>query len=252
MKRTYPLALALALLVSHQASAAKPNPYLGQAKVFYQGLEYEKCLARLKQAAKWPSDPGEQVEIELYAGLCHFNIGDLDAAKERFDLALGMDPKLELPPYTSPRIAELFEASRTRAEAKLARMGKKTEPVAEKAPEEKHEEAQPQTDDRPKVTTLTPAPTEEREPEVTTGVESEKHFTAPLALGATSVVASGVGIFFGMQAKGLEGQANAAKYESDAFKYGQQAGQNATIANVAFGVAATAAVGAVVSYFVLN
>ncbi|MFL5319624.1 MAG: hypothetical protein ACJ790_08190 [Myxococcaceae bacterium] len=244
-----PLTALLLLIAGAALGAGKPNPYLGQAKVFYQGLEYEKCLARLDQATKWASEPAEQVEIELYAGLCNFNIGNMDEAKRRFDLALGLDPKLQLPPYTSPRIGEIFEASRKRAEEKLARMNpvaKKEEPVVVA----KKEEPPPKKSDAPVETKLTPEqPPKE---DVTAGVSTEKSYVAPIALAGASALSLGAGAYFGLQAKNYEAQGATSHYGSDAFKYSQQAGSSALIANVAFGVAATAAIGAAVTYFVSN
>lgn len=237
------IAAALILATTALAVPGKPNPYLGQAKVFYQGLEYEKCLARLESAAKWQSEPAEQVELELYAGLCHFNIGNLDEAQRRFDLALGLDPKLQLPPYTSPRIVDIFESSRKKVEAKLA---KQAAPAKQTPPPEKTVAKS----DAPKDTRLTPEPKSQPDVQIVDAGSSGKSLVAPIALGGVAVASFGVGAYFGMQEKGYETQANAARFESDAYQLTKKAEQSATMANVAFGVAATAAIAAAVSYLV--
>ena len=55
-----------------------------------------------------------------------------------------------------------------------------------------------------------------------------------------------MGVGLGANAKGLESRANQAQFESDFRSLGSQARANATAANVTYGVAAAAAVGAVV------
>lgn len=236
MKRS--IALALVLFSAAASASAKPNPYLSQARVFYQGLEYEKCLARLEQAAKWNSAPAEEVEVQMYFGLCNFNIGNMDEAKRRFELALKLDPKLQLPPYTSPRITQIFEQSREKLAAR------------EKPAEAKPTETKVAAADTPKNVELTPAPKTEEKVEF---VETDgPNLVAPIALGGTAALAAGAGAFMGVQAKAAEAEANAARFESDAFAATNRANSNAMLANVAFAVAGAAVVGAVVTYFVTN
>ena len=252
MKRFAAAALILAAFVAQAAN--KPNPYLSQAKVFYQGLEYEKCLARLEQATKWTSEPAEEVEVQLYSGLCNFNIGNLDEAKRKFDLALKLDPALQLPPYTSPRIADIFELSR----ARIAARSKPVEKVAEKAPMIEEKKAEPTqvavATDAPKQVELTPAPRQDNS-ELITAAEGPS-LTVPLVFGGTAALAAGAGAFFGLSAKSAEAEANdvtgAGRFESDAFAATNRAQSNAMLANVAFAVAGAAVIGAVISYVLAN
>lgn len=235
---TRSIAAALVLFACSALAAAKPNPYLAQAKVFYQGLEYEKCLARLDQATKWASDPAEEADVQLYFGLCNFNIGTLDEATRRFDLALALDPQLELPPYTSPRIVETFEQSRTKVAARKA-----AQPPAE---------TKVAATDSPTKRDLTPKPDDDHRPQwVERGAEGP-HLGAPLALAGAGALAAGAGAFFGLQAKAAESEANDAQFASDAFAATDRAHSNAGLANVAFAVAGAAVIGAVVTYFVTN
>lgn len=235
---TRSIAAALALFACSALAAAKPNPYLTQAKVFYQGLEYEKCLTRLDQATKGASAPAEEADVQLYFGLCNFNIGNLDEAKRRFDLALALDPNLELPPYTSPRIVATFEDSRAKVASRRAAQ----------APQEKKVAAA----DSPTKRELTPKPDDSNRPELVERGAEGPHLAAPLALAGTGAIAAGAFAYFGLQAKAAESEANDARFESDAFAATDRAHANARLANVAAAVAGAAVIAAVVTYFVTN
>src|SRR5688572_12216337 len=123
---TRPLTACL-LLVCAVARADEPNPFLQQAKAFYEQVKYEKCAQRLEQAVQWKSTPAELLEIELYAGLCTFNLSSLEDASEHFELALKLDPHASLPPYSPPKAVALFKSI-------AARMAKAREASAEPAP----------------------------------------------------------------------------------------------------------------------
>jgi hypothetical protein len=103
------------LVGATSAWAQAENPYLSQAKVFYQGLEYSKCIQRLDQATRWESTKKELAEIEIYYGMCKFNAGKKDEVKaevnEHFRLALQLDPLIDIPPLTSPRLTEIWKGA---------------------------------------------------------------------------------------------------------------------------------------------
>ena len=82
---------------------------LSQAKAFYQALDYERCLKRVKRAGTLKLSPPERVEAALYQGLCSASLGQTKAAKKAFQRAVELEPTLQLPLGTSPRIVALFE-----------------------------------------------------------------------------------------------------------------------------------------------
>lgn len=232
-----------------------PNPYLSQAKELYQNLDFEKCLKRLAQAPQWKSDAAELLEIELVAGMCHYNLNQRADAEERFRLALRMNGDAELPPYTSPKLVDFFLAVKRKMRAPPPPLPKedldmpKDEPGV-KAAEPSHPEPPP--DDEPRVEPKSARLTPEPKPEVP---EVEQPSTvhvrpAPIALGAMAVVAIAVGIGLGANSRSLEGQARAARYESDFFALGDAARTSALAANVSFGVGGAAALGAVIAWLV--
>lgn len=224
------LAIATALLVSPSAFADSANPYLAQAAVFYVGLEYEKCVERLDRAGTWKSTPEEAVQIELYAGLCKYNLRRIDEAREHLRMALLLDPKVTLPPLTSPPIRELF--------ASVA----ETLPVREVEAAAAAPEESPSTLAAAPVATpiLAPAPELEQAP------APRRSWVLPVTLGGVSVGAAGVGAFFGLRAREYERESNRAGFTSVAHENAGFARGNATAANVSYATAAAFAVSAAV------
>jgi tetratricopeptide (TPR) repeat protein len=208
----------LVLLVATQAWAV--NPYVGQAKVFYQGLDYEKCLQRLESAAKRQSTPEEEVDIELYNGLCKYNLGQTEAATEHFWLALQIDPNAHLP-YTSPKVQKLFEALQAKAQARLGVTKSPPQPAAALTPAPASAAAAPPTAESasPKARPLVPT----------------------LILGGLAAGALGVGVYFGVSSKSYESSANLAMFVSDADRAATASRQQALIANVSYAVAGSVA-----------
>ena len=265
------MVLALALLILSgepplpsgvPAPVKGPNPYLSQAKELYEKLDFEKCLKRLAQAPQWKSDAAELVEIELVAGMCHYNLNQRVDAEERFRLALRMNSDAELPPYTSPKLVDFFLGVKRKMKVPPPPMPKEDldmpkDTLVVRVEKEKVEVEPPPPDDEPRVEVaprprqkakLTPAP---RPPPAVPEVDKPSAFRprpAPIALGVVAVLAVGVGIGLGTSSRSLEAQANAAHFESDFHKLGDAARANALGADVAFGVGAAAAVGAVLTW----
>lgn len=274
------LALSLTALAADKVPEppSGPNPFVVQAKDLYSKLEFEKCLKRIAQAQQWRSSPRELLEIELYAGLCHFNLGQKPDAEERFKTALRIDPTAELPPYTTPRAVELFN----KIKKSLKPPPEKEKPVAEREvpdiiespPEEKEKRPEP----RPEVVETKPQketeardsdfPDEEREASKKSDAPVNRELTpkkqpeedvvsrpprsfalqkAPaIALTGVAAVGLGLGIGFGASTKDAETRARNAEFESDFFRYKRQAEATAVAANISYGAAAAAAVVAVV------
>lgn len=217
------LPLALLLCAPSAWAQPAPNPYLAQARVFYQGLEFERCLQRLKQAGARESTVAEQAEIALYGGLCNAQLGNFEAAELHFTRALELDRTLELPPYTSPKIEALFQEVASRL------------PAAEEAPSPS--------------AALTPR---ELPPPAYRGADlsaqPQRSYVAPIAFGGAALLAGGAATYFGLQAQRFEGEANAAHFEVDAHRLGQDARRNATFANIGLGVATAAVSGAIITW----
>jgi len=202
------------------------NPYVTQAKVFQQDQQWEKCLQRLEVAReRWKNAPEDDVEIELYTGLCRLGLGHEQDAREHFAAALKLDPEAKLPLSAGSRVIAFFERVRTHPEEAVV--------------------LQPEV---PRVE----APVESTAPPSATAQVTQRHLVAPIVLGSAAVVSTVIASVFGAQAKSLESQANAAVFESDIHSLGDSARGDATAANVFFAVAAAALIAALVVYFVTN
>jgi hypothetical protein len=258
------LALSLLLLAAEPplptgvpAPVRGNNPFLKQAKENYQKLDFEKCLQRLAQAPQWKSAAAELVEIELYAGMCHFNLNQSADAEERFRLALRLNPEAELPAYTSPRIVDFFlgvkrklklppPASKEWVEAPAP----KEEPAPKKAEPpaavKKIEPDEPKAEPLPRLLPVAkPGPV--LPPQVTAPLVLPR-YRAPIALGVVAVIAVGTGIALGLNARSLQNRANAARFESDFHELGDAAQTNAALADVSYAVGGASALGAVLAF----
>lgn len=245
------MACVLALSWAGTAMAGGGNVYLAQAKVYYQGLEFEKCLQRLDQAAKQPGNSvRQQAEVELYSGLCRFNLGAREKAEADFEQAVKIDPAIALPPATSPRITEVFDT--IKAKVAPARVEEPASMMTAQSDVDSESVAPAKPIDAPRELSLEPqnAPPSSTRNELLATPEKSPSRVVPYALGGTAVVAAAVATYFGVTAKGHESQANdPSTYYAQAQTVGAQAKNEATVSNVLFGIAGAAAVGAVVTWF---
>jgi hypothetical protein len=223
-----------ALVLAFALVASADNPYLAEAKTLAASLDFERCVERLKQAqGQWRSTPAELRDIELWGGLCHFNLGHRTEAAEHFRTALRIDEGTDLPPYSSPKAVELF------LEVKRA-LQKPVEPM-------------PDADlpaDTPTRVDLAPRPKAGPAVDLRPGVDWPRR-AAPLALAAVALVAAGTAVGLGVNAQQLARQANAAHFESDFVALGRSAQGSATGATISWVVAGAALTGAVITWLTL-
>ncbi len=204
------------------------NPYVAQAKVLVDHRQWEKCLDRLDLAAeRVKNTPQEQAELEVYRGVCRLGLGQEQDAREAFGAALKLDPEVRVPAAVDRRVSSFFERVKAHPEEAVA-----LEPVVA-----------PKVEAPPEAVVETPGVTSQL---------GKKHLVLPVTLAGVAVVSMVVATVLGVEAKNLEGQANAAMFESDIYSLGTSARSNATAANVMFGVALTALAAAVIVYFVQN
>lgn len=223
-------------------AAERPNPYLSQARVYYLGLEYERCTERLQQATQWSSTPEEQVEIELYAGLCKFDLRQEKAAAEHFRMALRLNPSATLPAGTSPPIRKLFDSIAARMpkpEATAVAAPLPSTPVDAPTPEPRSVTLAPADPPPPVKGFDLPPPAPAR----------GRSLLLPVTLGGAAVAVGITALVFGLQAKSFEAQSNLARKEIDAFELGNAARRDAIVSNVGSGVAGALGVGAILSWF---
>ncbi len=227
------MSATLALLVLLTAPPHEPNPFLLQAKVLQQSLEFEKCLKRLDNAGKWKeTTDAERAEIELYFGLCKLGLGREREAEQHIERALKLNPALTLPPLSGPRVEKVFENARARAG------------VAAPTPA-----AEP---DLPPA--ATPALVPDAPPPSPPPVVEAKpvRLGPPIALAAVSAASLAAALVLGAQAQSVAAESRGAGFASDAVSLGQQANTFALGANVLYAVAGAALVACIVLLIALN
>jgi tetratricopeptide (TPR) repeat protein len=204
---------------------AAPPSGLDEAKKRYDDFEFDKCVKALEKAPRKSLGQHERAEVELYFGLCRYNLGQVQQAESHFELALRLEPALELPPMTSPKI----EAVWARLQRDLPKQGPADAPV--------------QPPPAPASPALTP--TEVKPDPVTVQVDvPARSFVVPGVLGGAAAVAGGVAIVLGVQANAAAADAANATYQAQIIDANARAGGLATGANVAWGVAGALALGA--------
>lgn len=225
------IALLLSVVLAGPLPDEQPaNPFLQQAKELYEHLDFEKCMQRIKQATQWKGSSVRDLrDIELFGALCSLNLNQRAEAAERFKLALRIDEDLELPEFASPKAVKLFLYVKRKLRGPVPPMPDEDLPP-----------------DAPTPSRLEPAPKsgDKTDPvEVTSPGLSR--FAGPIALGGVAVAGLAIGTGLGLNAKGLESRARREPFENDYLELRSQAQGNAVGANLAFGVAAAAAIAAV-------
>jgi tetratricopeptide (TPR) repeat protein len=227
--------------------SAKPNPYLAQAKVFFQGGDYKQCLKRIEQAQKWDSSVEEQVDVAIYSGLCNFQLRKTKEAETDFKLALQLDAKASLPPLTSPKAAALFEAQRPKAPQSEEKAAAVVEDPVPAAP------PPPPSSEPSRVLPARSAPEAAADDATEAGVVEPSPRRVPIGGIITSGLALGgltAALFFGFNTVSLDRRSKDAEFQSDAVMLRKDAVGSAFITNIAWIAAGALLVTAIVLFIV--
>jgi tetratricopeptide (TPR) repeat protein len=106
--------LALALVVgAGGAPALAQDGDLAKAKAEMAKLDYDAAIALLEQAeASGKNQPADMVEIYRAMAESHAAMGRTDAAETAFRRLLALDPSIELPAGSSPKLTGPFTGAR--------------------------------------------------------------------------------------------------------------------------------------------
>lgn len=221
--------VAAAVPAAAAAPAAKANPFLAQAKVLYQGLNYEKALDRLKKAMAWTgTSQAEMAEIHLYRGLSHLQLGREKQGREALRAAVLADADVRLPPMCSPKLASVFNE-----EAAAVRPAAPPPPVEVAPPPVAVAVAPPVVEPAPNA-----APAGATAPPAEPAVVKKEHVRWPSYVAfAAAVVLAGVGGYMGYDALERSKQATDAQYADDHVRLNGEARQRADLANGLYGAA---------------
>lgn len=108
------LTSALLLFVMQVATASlADDAEFAQVQELYVDLECEKALKLLHAIqAKESWQPSELAQLSMWQGLCHAQLSQNDARDAAIDHAVRLDPSLQLPSFTPPKVVEIFAATR--------------------------------------------------------------------------------------------------------------------------------------------
>lgn len=239
-RRAAPLALLLVALASPALAEEAPaqGPRLVQAKVLFQGLEYEKCLALLADA------PATSPEAALYRGLCLHGLGREQAATEAFRQAHAQDPRLLPPSFCSPKVLAFFANA----------VGV---PLSEVEAGASGAASSPPTDVQaagPLKPVLVPSPLvgSPHAPPPPAAAHVARLPVVTLVLAGVAVAGLGTGVSFGARSSDAVRHGRDAVFESTWARSRDEAVRDARVANTSFAVAAVSAVAAGVSAWLLR
>lgn len=231
--------------------------YLTEATRLYDDLEYEKALEQLARAREVARGAEEEVTVTLYEGILFAEFNKWEQARASFLTALLLNPEAKLPVRVSPKLNREFEAQRERARQVLAKRApsasasspgsSRNPPASAPSVVRTDRPEQKATQEARLMPETPPAPTglvEIREP-------ARRVPVVPLVLLGAGVVAAGAGTGFGLASRSQVDAAWSAHYQSEVISHQARARSSARTANILFGTAGAAAVGALVSWLLM-
>ncbi|WP_375768605.1 hypothetical protein NR798_44155 [Archangium gephyra] len=212
----------------------------------YQSFEYERALEQLSRAKALAQGVEQEVAVALYQGIVQAELGQRDESLAAFRTGLYLKPDAALPVKVSPKVERDFEDVR---QSVLSDLGT----PAEGSPE-------------PAATAQAPADRPVQSPGLTARVEPPPRAPAyvpsastpppsgprvlPLLFLGAGAVAGGAASFFGLQSSANLRSAIDADYYDVRASQLKAAEGNALIANILFGTASAAALGAIATFLI--
>jgi tetratricopeptide (TPR) repeat protein len=236
------------------ADARAVQTYLRAASGLYQTLEYERALEQLKRARSVSSGVSDDAVIARYEGIVLFDMGQREEAVAAFKEALYLEPDASLPLRVSPKITDAFEATRLKVKKELAPLLAKRQAEeqarleAQRAQAAKEAQAARDAAARAEAERRAALPPASTPVDPAVSAEPKKVPLTPIVLGAGALVAAATATLFGVLAEQQIGLARSASFQVDTVMALQRAQLPATVANIAWAVAGTAAVAALIAW----
>jgi hypothetical protein len=248
----------LAVLYVPSASASEADEAeagLVIATGLFARNEYEQALDQIRRARKTPNTGRMELDasLALWEGLLLLHLGRKDEFKTHLEVAFLLQPELALPARLSPKIKQRVEEIRGQVKKELAlRPARAAEPKPEPAVEAKPA-LTPERPPAPKpVVQVAPAQAPAPESSLPSAelARSGPSPAIPLVLGGVALGAGAAGAWFGLQSQDAVARARAEREQISAATTLVAAQDQALAANVAFAVAGTAALAALVTLLV--
>ena len=107
------LTVSLLFVLASAGGAAAQEAPLERARQAYSEGRFDAALPAFDEALRTPGHaPAELAEIHFHLGILRALLGDMDAARRAFDIALVIAPDLSVPPELGPDLGGLFEEAR--------------------------------------------------------------------------------------------------------------------------------------------
>ncbi len=118
----------MALILAFALSAVTPQESMQRARALYDDAQYPEAIAAYDDVlARSDLPSATRREALLYQGFSHIALKQEDAARRSFRAVLTLEPTYSLPPYTAPKIRELFEDERKEVQTKPQILAKPAE-----------------------------------------------------------------------------------------------------------------------------
>ncbi|MFP2958714.1 tetratricopeptide repeat protein [Myxococcus sp. 1LA] len=249
------LTLGQAMTATTAQAGARESSFRSRLKAaaqLYEELEYEQALKTITHAKALATTDAERADASIYEAIVLADLGKRSQSLRAFHAALSLEPQSQLPVRVSPKVARDFEEVRKKVQR---------ERVAS-TPEEPTLAASAQ--DRPVLAPEAPASTvtasTSSAPTASVFIPPEpQHVThepgglrirpLPVALLGAGVLAGGIGSYFGLSSRSDIQNARDTFVIDEQVSHLDSARGKALGANILFGVAVTAAAGAVITYF---
>ncbi|MFE8603178.1 hypothetical protein [Archangium violaceum] len=262
------LALCLSACLPAQALAAAPAParksparktskskapaaqedfqsVFSAAVRFYESFEYERALAQLTRAKALAKGVEQEVPVALYQGVVRAELGQREESLAAFRTGLYLKPDATLPVKVSPKVERDFEEVRQAVQADLGIPATGTQATAAAtSPADRPLQSPGLTTANVEPQPQTPAYV----PSASTAKTSAR--VLPLVFLGAGAVAGGAASFFGLQSSTSVRSALNAEYYDQRVARLKSAEDQAFIANLLFGTASAAALGALATFLI--
>ncbi len=242
-----PEALAVAPAPSRKAPVRKTparrvdfQTAFSAAVRLYEGLEYEQALQQLSRARALARTTEQEVSVALYQGIVQAELGQRVQSLSSFRTGLYLQPDAKLPAQVSPKVAQDFEEVRQAVLSDL-RGGNTQEPASAGDRPVQSPGLVAQVEPPPPSPAYVPSASAQR----TSGGK-----VLPLTLMGATAVAGGAAGFFGLQSRTNVRFAREAAFYDERVSRLKEAEQQAFIANILFGTASAAALGALATFLI--
>ena len=229
----------IVVTLAQPVRAAPPAPAVETAGTHFVNLDYEGCVKHVESALAAPRESTEIAELHLFRALCEHGLGKEEAAVSHLQVALALDPTLRAPEWVSPRVHAFVDRV---VQQFTEASGKTSSPPADAPLQQETLLAAASSPAAPPAPAPAPAVAALAEPPASPSTGSGLRTARWVLAGAAGAFAA-AGAGFGLHAQSVEREFKSTAFMNERVMLANDAQRSASVANVSFGLAASAAVG---------